>query len=179
MKRASEVPPEVDSSGLRPVTSSIADTASSVNGPGLVTNTFEFEGSQTMRADAGAAGLCQPRLDQLAQARLGVVVVVADVEFCAGLARDDIVGGVADVDRGEFEIGGLELRAAMVERLVGDGHDQPRDIRHRIGSAVRIGDVALHAVDVKRARLRAAAADLDGVAERLDIRGLAEHAMVE
>ena len=50
MKRASEVPPLVESSGLRPVTSSIAATARSVNGPGLVTNTFEFDGSQTMRA---------------------------------------------------------------------------------------------------------------------------------
>jgi hypothetical protein len=50
MKRASEVPPEVESSGLRPVTSSIAATARSVNGPGFVTNTSEFEGSHTMRA---------------------------------------------------------------------------------------------------------------------------------
>lgn len=39
--------------------------------------------------------------------------------------------------------------------------------------------MALHAVDIKRAGLRAAAADLDGVAQRLDIGGLAQHAMVE
>ena len=44
---------------------------------------------------------------------------------------------------------------------------------------MRIGDVALDAVDIERARLRAAAADLDAVAEFLDIAGLAEHAMVE
>src|SRR2546430_7242321 len=44
---------------------------------------------------------------------------------------------------------------------------------------MRIGDVALHAVDVKRARWRAGAADLDAIAELLEIRGLAEHAMVE
>src|SRR5436190_12965 len=95
MKRASEVPPEVESSGLRPVTSSIALTARSVNAPGFVTNTLEWEYSHTMRA------------------------------------------------------------------------------------WVRIGDVALHAVDIERAGLRAAAADLDAVAEDLDIRRLAEHAMVE
>src|SRR5262249_55585250 len=53
------------------------------------------------------------------------------------------------------------------------------NIRHRIGSAVRIGDMALHALDVERAGLRAAAADLDGIAEHLDIGGLAEHAMIE
>jgi hypothetical protein len=41
------------------------------------------------------------------------------------------------------------------------------------------GNVALHAVDHQRAGLRAAPADLDHVAEHLDIRGLAEHAMVE
>ena len=39
--------------------------------------------------------------------------------------------------------------------------------------------MALDAVDIERARQRAAAADLDAVAERLDIAGLAEHAMVE
>src|SRR5450432_4623581 len=50
MKRASEVPPEVLNSGRRPVTSSIAATARSVKAPGFVTNTFEFDGSQTMRA---------------------------------------------------------------------------------------------------------------------------------
>src|SRR5256886_14244041 len=44
---------------------------------------------------------------------------------------------------------------------------------------MRIGDVALHAVDVERARQRAASADLDAIAELLEIRGLAEHAMVE
>src|ERR1700681_1342447 len=50
MKRASEVPPLVLSSGWRPVTSSIAATARSVNGPGFVTKTLEFDGSHTIRA---------------------------------------------------------------------------------------------------------------------------------
>jgi hypothetical protein len=39
--------------------------------------------------------------------------------------------------------------------------------------------VALHAVDIERAGLRAAAADLDAVAHHLEIGGLAQHAMVE
>jgi len=50
MKRASEVPPEVEELRLAPVTSSMAATARSVNGPGLVTNTLEFDGSHAMRA---------------------------------------------------------------------------------------------------------------------------------
>ena len=108
-----------------------------------------------------------------------MIVVEADVELCARLPGDHIASGVADVDGREFEVGGLELRAAVIERLVGERHDQPRNIRHWIGRALRIGDVALHAVDMERAGLRAAAADLDAIAEHLDIRRLAEHAMIE
>ena len=44
---------------------------------------------------------------------------------------------------------------------------------------MRIGDVALDAIDVQHAVQRAAAADLDAVAEHFDIAGFAEHAMVE
>ena len=38
---------------------------------------------------------------------------------------------------------------------------------------MRVGDMALHAVDIERARLRAAAADLDAIAQHLDIGRLA------
>ena len=118
MKRASEVPPLVLSSGLRPVTSSIAATARSVKGPGFVTNTLAFEGSHTMRARIRLpAALRHALLDQRPQRLLGVAVVEADVEFRAGLRRDDIAGGVADIDRGEFEVRCLELGAALIERL--------------------------------------------------------------
>src|SRR6185437_13283594 len=44
---------------------------------------------------------------------------------------------------------------------------------------MRIGDVALNAIDMERTRQGSAAADLDAIAERLDIARLAEHAMVE
>src|SRR6266403_499202 len=40
---------------------------------------------------------------------------------------------------------------------------------------MRIGDVALDAVDKERARQRAAAADFDAIAEHFHIAGLAEH----
>ena len=43
MKRASEVPPEVESSGSLPVTSFTVFATSSVNGLGVVTNTSAFD----------------------------------------------------------------------------------------------------------------------------------------
>src|SRR5580658_6609179 len=105
-----------------------------------------------------------------------MAIVEADVEFGAGLRRDHIAGGVADIDRREFEVRSLKLGAAVIERLAAEIHDQACDIRYRVRRALRIGDVALFAVDMERARLRAAAADLDAVAELLDIAGLAQHA---
>ena len=130
-------------------------------------------------ANAIAASFREPLLDQRFQALLVMEIIETDVEPGASLARDHIAGGVADIDRGEFEVGGLELRAAVIERLVAQRHDQPRNIRHRVRGAMRIGDVALHAVNMQRARLRAAAADLDAVAHHLDIAGLTDHAMIE
>src|ERR1700752_207352 len=44
---------------------------------------------------------------------------------------------------------------------------------------MRIGDMALLAFNIKRARLRAAAADLDAVAQLLLVGGFAQHAMIE
>src|SRR5581483_205473 len=123
--------------------------------------------------------LCYARLDQLAQRLLRMQVVIADVEFRPRLARDHIGRGIADIDRGELQIGRLELRTAAIERLVGDRHDQPRHVRHGIVRAMRIGHMALHAFDNQRAGLRTAAADLDAVAHRLLIARLAQHAMVE
>src|SRR5712672_396487 len=131
------------------------------------------------RANPVAGGFGHALLDQRSQRVLCVVIVEADVEFGARLARDHIAGGVADIDRGEFEVRRLELRAAMIERLVAERHDQRRYIRYRVRCALRIGDVALGAIDVKRARQRTAAANLDAIAERFDIAGLAQHAVVE
>jgi hypothetical protein len=48
MKRASEVPPVVDSFGVRPVTSVMALLIIATNGPGVVRNTSEFDDSQSM-----------------------------------------------------------------------------------------------------------------------------------
>ena len=74
---------------------------------------------------------------------------------------------------------GSNLCAARVERLVHQRAHQLDQAAHRIVGAVRIGDVALLAGDDQHAVLRAAAAELDGVAELVDVARLAQHAMVE
>ena len=60
---------------------------------------------------------------------------------------------------------GSNLRAARLERLVHQRAHQLDQAAHRIVGAVRIGDVALLAGDDQHAVLRAAAAELDGVAQ--------------
>ena len=64
---------------------------------------------------------------------------------------------------------GSNLCAAAVERLAHQRAHQPDQPAHRVVGAVRIGDVALLAGDHQHAVLRAAAADLDGVAELADV----------
>ena len=180
MKRASEVPPEVESSGLRPVTSSIALTARSVKAPGLVTNTLELEYSHTMRARMRLPQAFASRSSTSARSVscvwLSLKRMLNFARACAGITLLAVLPTSTEVNS-RFDAWNCALpwsSGSSAER-----HDQPRNIRHRIGRAMRIGDVALHAVDIERAGLRAAAADLDAVAEHFDIGRLAEHAMVE
>ena len=56
MKRASDVPPVVDSSGRVPVTSAIASDTSSTNGARLGQERVGFDGCQSMRELDRAAG---------------------------------------------------------------------------------------------------------------------------
>src|SRR5271155_3240566 len=58
----------------------------------------------------------RPPLDQHLERGRAVAVVVADVEARAPLAGDEVDGRVADIDRGEFEMRRIEMRAAFVER---------------------------------------------------------------
>src|SRR4051794_13334874 len=109
---------------------------------------------------------------------MAVMIVEADVEPRARLRRDHVACAITDIDRGEFEVGGLEMRATVVERIAGERDDQRGNVRYGIGRAMRIGDVALNTVDNEGAGQRAAAADLDAVAKLLDIAWLAQHAMV-
>ena len=116
MKRASEVPPPVESEGLRPVTSSTARATRSVNGPGLVRNATALVGSKVERRAPAAVRRRDPALD-LGGERFGrPEIVEADVELEAHFARNDVEGRIADVDRDHFEVGRLEVGVAGIER---------------------------------------------------------------
>src|SRR5690349_2823427 len=106
-------------------------------------------------------------------------VVVADLEARPRLGRNDIDGLVANIDRGELEVRGIEMRAAGIERIGGKRAHQRDDAAHRIVSQRRIGDVPGGAGHDQRSVLRAAPADLDHVTERVRVGRLSEDAVVE
>ena len=152
-----------------------------MNGPGLVTNTPAFDGSQLKAnfilppAAFAARGCSISVFSEIER----VNVVEADVELRARLAGNEIDGLVADIDRSEFQVRRRKLRVAGIERLGLQRRDQRHQPADRIDRALRIGDMALLAGHDQMAVERAAPADLDGVAERCDIARLAQQAMVE
>src|SRR5690606_4597190 len=91
--------------------------------------------------------------------------VEADVEAAGGGAGNDVAGGVADVDGGQFEVRRREGRIALVQHPAGEAVQQVDQHRDRIGRPLRIGDVALAAAHGDPDVERAATADLDGVAQ--------------
>src|SRR5581483_280548 len=108
--------------------------------------------------------LVAPRLDEPLERFLGVAVVETDVESRSRLARNQVDGAIAYVDRSELEVRRVEMLAAVVARL-GDERahqlDQPAD---RIVGKMRGGNMSLRAGNDEHAIERATPADLDGVA---------------
>ncbi len=78
MKRASEVPPVVESLGLPPVTASMAPATSSTNGPGCATKELAFDGSQST---------CQRMLLPAASAAMRSTSAFRDSWLCRSLKR--------------------------------------------------------------------------------------------
>ena len=105
MKRASDVPPVVESAGARPVTSLIAADDEIDERPGLG---HERVGVRGLPVDVPAHALARrvgrAPLDQRLERSLAVAIVEADVEARARLAGNEVDDGIADVDRGELEI---------------------------------------------------------------------------
>src|SRR5215475_8555620 len=66
-------------------------------------------------ADAPGRRLASALLDQHPERSVAVMVVEADIEARSRVARDEIDDRIADVDRGELEIRGIELGAAVIE----------------------------------------------------------------
>ena len=124
-------------------------------------------------------GLARLGIEPGHQAFAGMVRVEADVQPAKGLGRDQIGRRIADVQRGQLQIGRLKGLIAVVQPVVGQTGDQPGQDRDRIGRPVRIGDMALLAVDPDPGVERSAPADLDHVTQRM-LRGrLADHAGVD
>ena len=123
----------------------------------------------------GAVGLL---LDPGREARARVGVVEAEVDRGPRLGGDDVRGAVADVDRGDRERRGAEVRRALVERARGEAVEQAHEAGERVLRPVGIGGVALLAVGGEVRGQRAAAADLHGVAHALGAGRLADEAVV-
>ena len=164
MKRASEVPPEVESSGVRPVSSRIAPASSAVSGPGEVTKASPLVLiARSWRSSTRRQLRAQPGLERCGR----VAVVEADVEGRARRRRDHVARRIADVDRGDHQPGRLEMGAAGVQGLARQRVEHAQQARDRIVGPLGIGDVALHAANRQMAGHRAAPADLDHLAEAL------------
>ena len=137
---------------------------------------------QVFELDAQSAfglGLARLGIEPDHQALAGVVRVEADVQSPSRLGGDEIGRCIADVERGQLQIGRLEGLIAVVQTMVGQTGDQSGQHRDRIGRTVRIGDMALFAVHRDPGVERAAPPDLDHVAQQM-LRGrLADHAGVD
>jgi hypothetical protein len=179
MKRASEVPPLVDSSGRRPVTSSIAVATRSVKAPRGVRNATALVGSKESAARPPGSAAAAAPLDLGAQAPRRPEIVEADIEGEADFAGNDVGGAIADVDGDDFEIRGVEIRRSRIERRrLQRGEDRRKRVNGIVGE-MGIGDMALAAGERQPAGERAATAVLDRVAERGGACRLADEAMIE
>ena len=179
MKRASEVPPLVESAGRRPVTSSTAAATRSVNGPRVVRKASALLGSKVSAKRLPSAAVLTRRSISALRVSDRPGRVEADIEDEPHLARNDVRRRIADVDADDLEIRGIEVFCAMIERRRQEGGQYRRQRPDRIIRDVGIADVALAAVEDETAGQRAAPAVLDRVAERLDAGRLADDAMVE
>ena len=178
MKRASDVPPVVESFGRRPVFFSTALATSSVKASGLVRNASALQGSKAS-VNVTPHGL-QPA-PQLRRKRLRrPEIVEADIERAlapaAGMTLNaGLPTSTETISRFEASKCAVPLSSGAAIKAV----EQPHELRDRIVGALGIGDMALAALDDERAIERAAPADLDHVAQSVAARRLADDAMIE
>ena len=166
MKRASEVPPPVESSGARPVTSATASATRSVNGPrggeerdGVGGVEGQFVARRRSRRGGGGFRLSSVAGVQRSLKRM--------LKTSADFAGNHVGRGIADVDGDDFEVGRLEIRACPSSSGGACSASSARGrARDGIVGEMRIGDVALLADQLQPPGQRAAPAVLDRVAER-------------
>ena len=178
MKRASDVPPVVESFGVDAghLGDRLADHRRRT-GRASVRNTSEFDGSQSMLP---ADRCCRrpsrrgARLQRRSSARVRVSLkrMLKRARASAGIRLTVLLPTSIEVNSrfdGPKCSVPLSSGSALIAPISVD------DAAHRIVGEFRIGDVALRAGDDQRAVLRAAPADLDHVAERLRIGRLAQN----
>ncbi len=162
MKRPSEVPPVVESS--------VRDAALLADRLRQRVAQLAGRGEERLAAERPGDVVVDvvprdDRLDPRAQRLRRRLGAEAEVEVDHDLARDDVAGAGAGVDVRHLPGGRREVLVAAVP-LDGDQLGQRRRGEvDRVPRQLRIGDVALHALDAELAGERAAAAVLDRVAE--------------
>ena len=108
-----------------------------------------------------------------------VLIIKADVESGARLARDHIGGGIAHIHAGEGQGRRIEMGVALVQRLGAQlGHKRSKR-GNRIDGFLRIAHMPLHAGHRHLEIDRAAPAYLQRVAGMGHAGGLAHHAMID
>ncbi len=164
------------SAGRRPVTRSVARQTSSLSAPGGVRK----DSPLTWKVErVAAADSVERPLQPVLQRGAGPAVVEADVEGGARLARNDVGGGVADVDGGDLQRRRLEMRGAFIERARRHRVQHGDEAMRRVIGKMRVGGMALDAMHREEAVHAAAPADLNHVAQHFGIGRLADDAGVE
>ncbi len=86
---------------------------------------------------------------------------------------------IAHIDRGDFQVRGLEARTAIIQRHRAKFRQRIQQHGHRVGGFVRIGGMALSADGANNAVETAASSILDDVGDHLLRRRLANKAVVQ
>ncbi len=162
-----------------PVSAATASRTRAVKRPGSVTKLSpEIWKRASMPIPKSAAARSASSSIHVRQAGAAVGVVEADVDGRRRLRRDDVRGRVADVDRGDRQRRGPEVRGARVEGPRREPVEQAHEPRQRVPRAVGIGGMALLAIGLQVGGERPAPPDLHRVAHALGAGGLADEAMV-
>ena len=176
MKRASEVPPLVLSSGSTPRVCLTRGDQDLGEPAGRRQERLAGDlGLELVGAPDLVAGAAHPGDEVLG----AMPVVEADVEARARTSRNDVARLVADIDAGDLQARGLEVLAAGIERLLGEAPEHGQKARDGIVGKVGIRDVALRAGDGQRCVEAAAAPDLGHLAEPRRVGRLADQAGID
>ncbi len=177
MKRPSDVPPVVETSGVAPrylphhAFESVSTRRPRVVRKGRPPRIHSIAVVEPVAVEHGV----QARLEAFDGARRGEAEIEVDPHF----ARDDVERARAGVDVGHLPRGRREMLVALVPCGRREFREGRGEVVDRVLREVRIGHVPLDSLRDEAAGERAAPPVLDGVAEVLRRRGLAHDAVVD